>query len=129
VSNNSPYNSPAKLTSLKNHPMLFSSVSPHRKSEQHLDSNYVFSLLFPLSTSYTHPPTVDSLGSDHEFKDLLLHFTYESSFTPLSLSSNPSTDSPTALKRFTEFHKQPIHLFSSLSSFYYSLKQPSSKSH
>jgi hypothetical protein len=130
VSNNFLFNSLAKLTSLKSHPMLFSSVSPHYESEQHLDSNIVFSPLFSLSTSFTYPQTVDSPGSDSDFKDLLLHFTYRSSSPPLPLtSSNPTTDSPTASKRFTEFYKQPIHVFSSFSSFYYSLKHPSSKSH
>jgi hypothetical protein len=130
VLNNSLFNSLAKLTSLKSHPMLFFSVSPHSESEHHLDSNYVFPLLSPLSTNYTHPPTVDSPGLDHEFEELLLHFVYRSSSTPSSpTSSNPFTDSHTALKRFTEFHKQPIHVFSSLSSFYYSFKQPFSKSH
>jgi hypothetical protein len=130
MSNNSQFNSLAKLTNLKSHPTLFSLVSPHHELEQHLDFNYVFSPLLLLSTSYTHPSTVDSPGLDHEFEDLLLYFTYGSSFTPLSLTfSNSSIDSQTASKRFTEFHKQPIHIFSSPSSFYYSLKQPSSKFH
>jgi hypothetical protein len=96
VSNNSPFNSPAKLTSLKSPVTLFSSVSPHHKSELHLDSNIVFPPLFPLSTSFTHLLKVDSTGSDSEFEDLLLHFTYRSLFSPLSpTSSNPTTDSPT----------------------------------
>jgi hypothetical protein len=124
VSNNSLFNSLAKLTSLKSYPTLFSSVSLHSESEQHLNSNYVFPLSSLLSTNYTHSPTVDSPGSDHEFEELLLHFTYGSFSTPSSpTSSNPSIDSHTASERFTEFHKQPIHVFSSLS-FYYSLKQP-----
>jgi hypothetical protein len=130
VSNNFLFNSLAKLTSLKSHSTLFSSVSLHCESEQHLDSNNVFSPLFSLSTSFTHSQTVDSSGSDCDFEDLLLHFTYGSSSSPPSpTSSNPTTNSPTASKKFTKFHKQPIYVFSSPFSFYYSLKQSSSKSH
>jgi hypothetical protein len=129
VSNNFLFNFLAKLTSLKSHPMLFSSVSPHHKFKQHLNSNIVFSPLL-LSTSFTYPQTVDSPGSDSDFEDLLLHFTYgSSSLSPPPTSSNPTTDSPTVLEKFTEFHKQPIHVFSSLFFFYYSLKHPSSKFH
>jgi hypothetical protein len=129
VSNNSPFNSPAKLTSLKSPITLFSSVSPHHKLELHLDSNIVFPSLLPLSISFTHPLKIDSTSSDSEFEDLLLYFVYGSPFTPSSpISSNSTIDSPIASKRFTEFHRQSIHVFSSPSSFYYSL-QPTSKSH
>jgi hypothetical protein len=129
MSNNFPFNSLTKLTSLKSPLTLFSPVSPHHESEQHLDFNTVFSPLLSLSTSFSHPHKVDSPGSDSEFKDLLLHFVYGFPFSPLSpISSNLTIDSPTALKRFAEFHRQPIHIFSSSSSFYYFL-QPTSKSH
>jgi hypothetical protein len=84
VSNNSPFNFLAKLTSLKSPLMLFSSISSHCESEQHLDSNTIFSPLFSLSTSFTHPHKIDSPDSDSEFEDLLLHFTYGFSFPPLT---------------------------------------------
>jgi hypothetical protein len=90
-----------KLSSLKSHSILFSSVSPHHESKQHLNSNNVFSPLSLLSTSFSHPSTVDSPGSDCDFEDLLLYFAYGSSFPPPSpTSSNSTIDSLTALEKF-----------------------------
>jgi hypothetical protein len=130
VSNNSPFNFLAKLTSLKDHPIPFSSVFHHHESKQHLDSKNVFPSLFLLSKSFTHPPTEDSSSSDCELENLLLHLAYGSSSPPLSpTSSNHTTNSSIFTERFLDFHRQPIHVFSSLSSFYYALKQPFSKSH
>jgi hypothetical protein len=130
VSNNSLYNSLAKLTSLKDHPTPFSSVFHYRESEQHLDSKNVFSSLFLLSTSFTYSSTEDLSDSDYDLEDLLLYFMYRSSFSSSSPTfSNPTIDSPTSMKRFLNFYRQPIYVFSSPSFFYYFLKQPSSKSH
>jgi hypothetical protein len=121
MSNNSPNNSPTE--SLKNTPIPFSSVFFKHESEQHLDSEIVFSPLLPLAI--THPSQVDSpVEPDNNFEKLILHLVYDSSFS----SSSPSSSSNNTIvvsnsqKEFLNFHKLPVHVFFSSSFFYYSLQ-------
>jgi hypothetical protein len=121
MSFNSSDNSLSKLTSLNSLPMLFSSVLSHCESEQHLDSNTVFSSLPPLSPNLSYLFKVDSSYTNSEFEDFLLHFTYESFTSSFFSPPNNTADSPMILEQFVAFYQLSIHVFSSLSFFYYSL--------
>jgi hypothetical protein len=81
TSDNSPFNSPPVLTKIKNTAMPFSSVFLAQESKQHLDLSNVFFLLLSL---FTQPLTVDFPidNSTDTFKNLLLHFVYDSSSSP-----------------------------------------------
>jgi hypothetical protein len=117
MSFNSSFNSFMNINSL---PMLFSSVFSHHKSEQHLNSDIVFSSLFFLSSKLSHSLIVDSPYTDTEFEELFLHFAYGSN-SSLPLSTNNSTDSPTFLEEFEAFVALSLHVFSSFSLYYYSM--------
>jgi hypothetical protein len=135
-----PFNLSLNFPNMKDLKALSLSFSPVVSTigfkQQHQSFN-VFSLLFPLSP---HTHTVDSPTATPEldFKNLILHLVYGSS-SP-STSPSPSSSSPTpstntllvgcnSQKEFQNFHKLLVQVFSSPSSFYYSLKQPYSKSH
>jgi hypothetical protein len=87
VSNNSLDN---YLTeSLNSTPTPFSSVFFKHESEQHLDSEIVFSPLpLLISTTSSHPLKVDSstTDTDLDFEDLIFHLAYGSSLSSSSLS-------------------------------------------
>jgi hypothetical protein len=129
VSNNSTNNSPTE--GLKSTSTSFSSVFFKHESEQHLNSGIVFS---PLPLFITHPLQIDPPPADPDidFEDLILHLAYGSSSSS-SFSSFPSNniiEDSNSQQEFLEFHKLPVHVFFSSSSFYYSLQQPyNSKSH
>jgi hypothetical protein len=122
VSNNSPNN---YLTESLNSVLIpFSSVFFKCESEQHLNSGNIFPPLFLLlSTTFSHLFKVDSSPCNKSnFENLLLNFVYGSSSSPPALSfSNNNTNNPTASEKFEVFHQLPVHVFSSLSFFYYSL--------
>jgi hypothetical protein len=118
MSINSLFNFPLILTNIKSPTMLFSSVFSSQESEQHLNPLNVFSFLPSL---YSHLPTVDSLTADsnRDFENLLFHFTYGSS-SPSFPSNNP-TETTMSQEEFKTFAKLSLYVFSSFSSFYYSL--------
>jgi hypothetical protein len=101
MSNNSLENYPTK--SLKSTPTPFSSVFFKHESEQHLDSEIVFSPLLLLSLTITHPLQVDPFAEpDSNFEDLILYLAYGSSFPssfPFS-SSNKTTVVSNSQKEF-----------------------------
>jgi hypothetical protein len=120
ISYNFLFNSLSKLTNLNSSSMLFSSVFSHHRSKQHLDSAIVFSLLSPLSSSLSNFPKVDSIYTDTKFEKLLFHFVYRS-FLESSSFPNTSIDSSMILEEFVAFYELSFHVFSFLSSHYYSL--------
>jgi hypothetical protein len=110
----------SKLTSLNSLPMLFLSVLSQHESEQHLNSVIVFPSLFSLSPVLSHSLIVDSSCSESEFRDLFFHLVY-GTFTSPPFSPNKDTGSPMISKQFEAFYQLSVHVFSSSSSFYYSL--------
>jgi hypothetical protein len=132
-----PFNPSLNSSNVKDIKALFLSFSPvfsTTEFEQHHQPYNVFS---PLSSLSPHTHTVESpiVTPELDFKDLILYFTYSSSFPSLFPSSSPSLSTNTqsvvynSQKEFQNFHKLFVHVFSSSFSFYYSLKQLHSKSH
>jgi hypothetical protein len=123
MSDNSLFNSLPVLTNIKSDVTPFSSVFLIQGFKQHLNPSNVFPLL---PSFISQPSTVDSLTGDNnkDFDDLLLHFMYGSSFSFFSPSS--SFNNHTAYTMFQEefeaFSKLSLYIFSSPSSFYYSMR-------
>jgi hypothetical protein len=121
TSNNFLFNSPLVLTEIKNIAMPFSPVFSATRFEQHLNPSNVFSPLFSFNSQ---PSSVDFLiiNSDKKFENLLFHFAYRSSFLPFpSNTTTTFTVISTSQKEFKEFARLFLHVFSSSSSFYYSI--------
>jgi hypothetical protein len=120
---NSLFNSSSNVTNLNSFITFFSSVYSHHESKQHSNSVNVFSS--PLSSNQSNSLTVDFNLSDTDFKDLILHFAYESNtFSSISSpppSPNQITDQSTSQEEFKVFSRLSLHVFSSFFSFYYSL--------
>jgi hypothetical protein len=121
MSFNSLVNFLSKLTSLNSPLMLFSSVFSHHRSEQHLDSATVFSLLLLLSSDLSHSSKIDSLCTESEFEDFLFHFVYRSSSFLFSFPNNTTSSSMASEEEFKAFYQLFLHVFSSPSSYFYAL--------
>jgi hypothetical protein len=117
VSFNSLFNS---LLNLNSSLTLFSSVFSQHGSEQYLDPITIFPPLLKLSFIVTHPLKVDFSYTDKDFEELLFYFVYRSSSFPPSFP-NITTDSSMTSKEFKAFYQLSFHVFSFLSSHYYSL--------
>jgi hypothetical protein len=126
LSVNSLFNSSFNLlVEIKTLSTFSPSVFSLHKSEQHLNSAKVFSPLSSLSSSLNFP-TVDFTCSDSDLEDLLFYLAYgsSSSSSPFPPSSSPNKqidDLMTSQEEFVIFHQLPLHVFSSLFSFYYFL--------
>jgi hypothetical protein len=127
---NSLFNSPLILTNIKSLTIPLSLVFLAQRSEQYLNPLNVFSLLFSFSSQ---PLTVDfSTDNQVSFEDLLFYFVLVL-LLPLLLSLLFLLSQITLIvittsqKEFKAFTKLSIHVFSSLSFFYYALRSPNSK--